>query len=278
MIKTDQTLSITTKCKMLDISRSSLYYASSVPECDPEELKLCKQLDELHMKYPWMGSRSLRDQINRRGEFWVNRKRIQRLMGLMGIHAVYSKPRTSIPGKGHKIYPYLLRTLDINRVKQVWAADITYIPMAKGFLYLVAIIDWHSRKVLSWRLSNSMESGFCVEALQDALRKYGKPEIFNTDQGSQFTSEEFTTVLCDDHIKISMDGKGRWMDNVFIERLWRSLKYEEVYLKAYESVREGRESIRTWINFYNQERTHQSLDRQTPDEVYFQKAVKELAA
>ena len=191
----------------------------------------------------------------------MNRKRIRRLMRLMGIHAVYSKPRTSIPGKGHKIYPYLLRGLDIDHPDQVWATDISYIPMQRGFLYLVAIIDWHSRKVLSWRLSNSMDTRFCIEALEEAIVRYGTPEIFNTDQGSQFTSNAFTSVLKKANIRISMDGKGRWVDNVFIERLWRSLKYEEVYLKAYESVKEARESIKTWMKFYNEERTHQFLEK-----------------
>lgn len=243
---------------------------------------MCRLMDELHLKHPWMGSRSLRDQISGKIGYAVNRKRIQRLMDLMGINAVYRRPRTSIPGDGHKIYPYLLRGLDINRPNQVWAADITYIPMAKGFLYLVAIIDWYSRRVLSWRLSNSMDLAFCVEALQEAMARYGKPEIFNTDQGSQFTSEAFTDCFKDTGIKISMDGKGRWMDNlsgqdVFVERLWRSLKYEEVYLKAYDSVKEARASIKIYLMFFNAERTHQSLDRLTPNEVYFQKATPRVA-
>ena len=268
MITTDQTLSKTAKCELLEINRSTMYYQSQRIDHDPIALSLCCLLDELHTKYPWMGSRSLRDQVNRRIDYKVNRKRIRRLMGLMGINAIYSKPRTSLPGKGHKIYPYLLIGLDIDRPNYVWATDITYIPMAKGFLYLVAIIDWYSRKVLSWQLSNSMDTTFCVEALHEAICRYGKPDIFNTDQGSQFTSDEFTNVLKDADINISMDGKGRWMDNVFIERLWRSLKYEEVYLKAYESVKEARESIKTWMHFYNAERTHQALDRRTPDEVY----------
>lgn len=194
------------------------------------------------------------------------------------INAVYCKPRTSIPGKGHRVYPYLLRGLTIDRPNQVWAVDITYIPMARGFLYLVAIMDWYSRKVLSWRLSNSMETAFCVEALHEAINRYGRPEIFNTDQGAQFTSDDFTSALKDAEIKISMDGRGRWVDNVFIERLWRSLKYEEVYLKAYETVKEARESIKTYLAFYNSERTHQSLDRQTPDEAYFRKSKEDIAA
>jgi putative transposase len=266
----------TQKCELLNVSRSSVYYKSRQVEPDEQELALCLMLDKLHIKHPWMGARSLRDQVNRRVDYTVNRKRIQRLMRKMGIHAVYAKPRTSIPGKGHKIYPYLLRHLDINRPNQVWATDITYIPMARGFVYLVAIMDWHSRKVLSWKLSNSMDTSFCIEALEEAMDKYGKPEIFNTDQGSQFTSDDFTSVLTNAGIKISMDGKGRWVDNVFIERIWRSLKYEEVYLKAYESVREARESIKTYLTFYNSERTHQSLDKLTPDEVYFKESMRKL--
>lgn len=278
MITTDETLPVTSKCKLLKISRSSLYYRPESLEPDEGVLAHCRLLDELHLKYPWMGSRSLRDQVSRKTGRPVNRKRIRRLMSIMGLHAIYSKPRTSQPGKGHKIYPYLLRELNIDRPDYVWAADITYIPMQKGFLYLVAIMDWHSRKVLSWRISNSMDTRFCIEALEDAILKYGAPDIFNTNQGSQFTSEAFTTVLKEANIRISMDGKGRWIDNVFIERLWRSLKYEEVYLKAYESVKEAKESIKTWMNFYNEERTHQSLDRQTPDEVYFQNTKKNNAA
>jgi len=277
MIKADKKMPVTAKCKLLELNRSTLYYVPKSAEPDPEDLALCRIIDELHIKYPWMGSRSLRDQINRQNIYHLNRKRISRLMRMMGIHAVYCRPRTSIPGKGHKIYPYLLRGLNIDHPNHVWSTDITYIPMAKGFLYLVAIMDWYSRNVLSWRLSNSMDTAFCIEALREAIDRYGKPEIFNTDQGSQFTSDEFTSVLKDAEIEISMDGKGRWVDNVFIERLWRSLKYEEVYLKAYESVKEARESIKIWMDFYSSERTHQSLDRQTPDEVYFQQSVRKLA-
>ncbi len=276
MIKADQKMAVTGKCKLLELSRSTLYYIPKREEPDEDELTLCLLLDKLHIKHPWMGARSLRDQVNRRVDDTVNRKRIQRLMRKMGIHSVYARPRTSIPGKGHKIYPYLLRHLDINRPNQVWATDITYIPMERGFVYLVAIMDWHSRKVLSWKLSNSMDTSFCIEALEEAMGKYGKPEIFNTDQGSQFTSDDFTQVLIGADIKISMDGKGCWIDNVFIERLWRSLKYEEVYLKAYESVREARDSIKTYLTFYNSERTHQSLDKLTPDEVYFSESMRKL--
>ncbi|NQV38122.1 MAG: IS3 family transposase, partial [Candidatus Marinimicrobia bacterium] len=273
MIVEDQTLPKTTKCNLLEMNRSSVYYLPVISEPDEEELEIRRWMDELHMKHPYMGSRSLRDQLQNRGVV-INRKRVRRLMIEMNIHSTAPKPNTSKPGKQHKIYPYLLRNLTINRPNQVWATDITYIPMAKGFLYLVVIMDWYSRKVLSWRLSNSMDTAFCVDALQEAISKYGTPEIFNTDQGSQFTSEDFTEVLKEAEIKISMDGKGRWMDNVFIERLWRSLKYEEVYLKAYETVAEAQSGIGEWIRFYNHERTHQSLDRQTPENVYFNKPIE----
>ena len=277
MIQMATTLSVTSKCCLLDINRSTAYYqaASKVP--DPEELYLKRLMDELHMKYPFMGTRSLRDQLRSRG-YKINRKRVKRLMAEMGLASVAPQPSTSRPGKHHKIYPYLLRGLGIDRPNQVWATDITYIPMARGFLYLVAIIDWYSRKVLSWRLSISMDSAFCLEALNEAIVTYGAPHIFNTDQGAQFTSDEFTGALKASDIRISMDGKGRWMDNVFIERLWRSLKYEEVYLKAYETVAEARSGIKAWIRFYNHERTHQSLGGQTPAQVYFGVSAKELAA
>jgi len=230
----DETLSKTTKCTLLAVNRSSLYYQTTSNTPNPEETELSLLLDKLHLRYPWMGSRSLRDQVNQCDEIdiVVNRKRIQRLMQKLGLHSTAPKPNTSKPGKQHKIYPYLLKNLRIDRPNQVWATDITYIPMARGFLYLMAIMDWYSRKVLSWRLSNSMDSAFCIDALEEAISKYGTPEIFNSDQGVQFTSKEFTAKLIDADIRISMDGKGRWMDNVFVERLWRSLKYEEVYLKA----------------------------------------------
>ena len=226
------------------------------------------RIDEMHLKRPFYGSRRIRDWLEDEGHK-VNRKRVQRLMRQMGITAIYPKACTSKPGKGHKIYPYLLRNRVIDSPNQVWAADLTYIPMAKGFVYLVAIMDWHSRRVLSWRVSNSMDSDFCVEALEEALGRYGSPEIFNTDQGSQFTSEAFTGVLKEANVDISMDGKGRWMDNVFVERLWRSVKDEEVYLKAYETVAEARAGIGTYLEFYNSERRHQGINRQTPDQVYW---------
>jgi putative transposase len=265
MINRANPLPITQQCRILDLSRSSVYY-KPVPLAD-SELALMRRIDEIHLKLPFYGNRKIRDQLQREGHK-VNRKKVRRLMRLMGISALYPKPRTSKPGKGHKIYPYLLKNLSVERPNQVWATDITYIPMARGFLYLVAIIDLYSRKVLSWRLSNTLDAEFCVDALEEALRRHGTPEIFNTDQGAQFTSDAFTTVLKDAGIRISMDGKGRWIDNVFIERVWRSLKYEEVYLKAYENAAEAKREIAAYFQFYNQERPHYSLERFTPDEVY----------
>lgn len=225
-------------------------------------------IDEIHLQYPFMGSRRIRTELFKKGHN-VNRKRIVRIMRDMGIGAIYPKPRTTIGNKAHKVYPYLLRDIEVTYPNQAWAIDITYIPMAKGFLYLVAIIDWFSRKVLSWRLSNTMDTSFCLEALEEALQHYGPPDIFNSDQGSQFTSTEFTQALLDRGIRISMDGKGRWVDNVFIERLWRSLKYEEVYLKAYTTPREAELEIGNYMVFYNEERNHQGLNNLTPDEAYF---------
>jgi putative transposase len=267
LIEREHELSVTRQCQLLGVPRSSFYHLA-MPTPD-SELELMRRLDELHLEYPWMGSRSLRDQLELRG-LSVSRDRVRRLMRKVGICAVYRKPRTTIPDQGHKIYPYLLGGLTIDRPNQVWAADLTYIPMARGFVYLVAIMDWRSRRVLSWRLSNTMTADFCVEALEEALSLYGPPEIFNTDQGSQFTSSSFTDVLKAAGVAISMDGKGRWMDNVFIERLWRSVKYEDVYLRAYESVAAARSGLDRYFRFYNTRRTHQSLDRRTPDEVYFQ--------
>jgi len=266
MVDRASPLPITRQCRMLDLSRSSVYYRlQPIPE---EDLGLMRRIDEIHLKRPFFGSRKIRDSLQREG-YNLNRKRVQRLMQLLGISALYPKKRrTSLPEKGHKIYPYLLRDLAVVRPNQVWAADICYIPMARGFLYLVAIMDWYSRKVLSWRLSNTLDTTFCVEALEEALHRYGTPEIFNTDQGAQFTSEAFTGKLNEANVRISMDGKGRWIDNVFVERLWRSLKYEDVYLKAYETVAEAHRSIGAYLDFYNRERPHQSLDRLTPDEGY----------
>lgn len=265
MIDKDHRLPVTRQCQLLNLNRSTVYYHRA-PVSD-EDLALMRRIDALHLQRPFYGSRRLRDWLQDEG-YAVNRKRVQRLMQLMSMTALYPKPRTSKPGNGHKIYPYLLRGLTIDRPNQVWATDITYIPMARGFVYLVAIMDWYSRKVLAWRLSNSMDSDFCVEALEEALATYGGPEIFNTDQGAQFTSEAFTGVLKAAGVDISMDGKGRWVDNVFVERLWRSVKYEDVYLKAYETITDARKGIGTYLHFYNRERRHQSLIRKTPDQVY----------
>jgi putative transposase len=265
MIDRAHSMPITRQCRLLELSRSSVYYqAVPLPEAT---LALMRRIDEIHLKLPFYGSRKIRDQLQREGHK-VNRKKVQRLMHLMGISALYPKRRTSLPGRGHKIYPYLLRDMTIDRPNQVWCADICYIPMARGFLYLVAIMDWASRKVLSWRLSNTMDTQFCVDALEETLSRYGTPEIFNTDQGAQFTSDAFTQVLQDAGVRISMDGKGRWIDNVFIERVWRSLKYEEVYLKAYENVAEAIRGIGDYFDLYNEERPHQALARLTPNEVY----------
>ncbi len=225
-----------------------------------------KLIDRLYLETPFYGSRKMTEDLKRKG-YPVNRKRIRRLMQIMGLQAIYRRPRTSPPGKGNKIYPYLLKGLKIERPNQAWAADITYIPMEKGFLYLVAIIDLYSRYVLAWRLSNSMETGFCVEALKEALQK-GTPEIFNTDQGSQFTSDEFVSILAGNGIKVSMDSVGRYSDNIFVERFWRTLKYEEVYLKAYQDGRAARSEIKKYIRFYNTERPHQALGYKTPAEEY----------
>jgi putative transposase len=265
MIRADQKLSIRRQCEILQVCRSGLYYE---PEpVDEEQLALMRRLDQLHLTYPFYGSRNLTHELVFQGCL-VNRKRVQRLMRLMGLEAIAPKPDTSKPAAEHPVYPYLLKNLDICRVNQVWAADITYIPMAHGFVYLVAVMDWYSRRVLSWRLSTTLESDFCVQALSEALLRFGTPEIFNTDQGSQFTSDTFTKALRDRGIKISMDGKGRCIDNVFVERLWRSVKYEEVYLYAYESVAEARAGIGRYLDFYNLKRPHHALGYQTPDAFY----------
>jgi putative transposase len=227
-----------------------------------------RRLDELHLDYPFAGSRMLRDLLRREGVS-IGRRHVAALMKRMGIEAIYRRPHTSKPAPGHKIYPYLLRGKKIERADHVWAMDITYIPMARGFVYLAAVVDVASRRVLSHRLSITMEADFCIEALREALARHGKPEIFNTDQASQFTSLDFTNVLLDGKIAISMDGKGAWRDNVFVERLWRSVKYEEVYLRAYDSVAEARASIARYLTFYNERRPHSALDRRTPDEAYF---------
>ncbi|NCO53570.1 MAG: IS3 family transposase, partial [Deltaproteobacteria bacterium] len=266
MIEPRHEPSISRQCRLLGISRSSFYY---VPRpMDSEDLELMRLIDEQYLKTPFFGSRSMARHFRRQGRK-VNRKRIQRLMQLMGIEAIYPKPHTSRPHPEHQIYPYLLRDLTIDHADQVWAADITYVPMARGFMYLVAVMDWHSRKILSWRLSNTLESDFCIQALQEAINRYGKPEIFNTDQGSQFTSIGFTQVLKDHGIGISMDGRGRCQDNIFIERLWWTIKHHYLYLHSFGSGSELRQGLTEWIRFYNQERGHSSLDDRTPDEVYY---------
>jgi putative transposase len=257
-------LSVRRQCTLLGLARSGVYRLGKA--ANDNDLAVMRRLDELFLAHPFLGSRRMAAML-REGRP-INRKRVQRLMRLMGIAALGPKPRTSKPAPGHKIYPYLLRDLIIDRPNQVWAADITYIPMTRGFLYLVAIIDWASRAVLAWRLSNTMDVTFCLEALEEALARYGKPEIFNSDQGSQFTSTAFTGRLEAASVRISMDGRGRWLDNVFIERLWRSLKYEEVHLKAYADGREARASISAWIAFYNCRRPHQALGNRTPMAVW----------
>ncbi len=274
-IHTEHELPKTRRCELLDVARSTAYYR---PEpVSAQDLSLMRLIDEIHLQYPFYGSRRVRNELEDLGHE-VNRKRVQRLMRLMDLRALYPRRRTSQPGSGHKIYPYLLRDLSIERANQVWATDICFIPMAKGFMYLVAIMDWHSRRVLSWRVSNTLDTDFCIEALEEALQRFGAPEIFNTDQGSQFTSEAFTGVLKDHGVAISMDGKGRWVDNVFVERLWRSVKYEDVYLRAYETPTELRAGLARYFEFYNTRRRHSALDRRTPDAVYYEQVTPELAA
>jgi len=254
-------LSIRRQCELLGIARSGVYRPPRA--ANDNDLGLMRRIDELFTQWPFLGSRRLALMLGDEGHT-INRKRVQRLMRQMGIAALGPKPRTSKPAPGHKVYPYLLRDLVIDRPNQVWAADITYIPIGRGFLYLVAIMDWASRAVLSWRLSNTMDDSFCVEALEEALACFGKPEIFNTDQGSQFTGSDFTGVLAKAEIRISMDGRGRWMDNVFIERLWRSLKYEDIYLKGYADGREAKAGIAQWVAFYNGRRPHMALANRMP--------------
>ena len=263
-------LSVVRQCSLLDISRSGLYYQPK--GISEEDLTLMKLIDHQYLATPFYGARKIAVWLKSQ-DYSINRKRVRRLMRLMGIRAIYRRPRTSKPAPGHKIYPYLLGGLKITRPNQVWAADITYIPMARGFLYLVAIIDWYSRYVLSWRLSNTLDDDFCVEALEEALRK-GRPDIFNTDQGSQFTSEAFTGFLEQHGIRISMDGKGSYNDNLFIERLWRTVKYEEVYLKAYQDARDARIGLGSYFRFYNTERPHQALGYKTPAEVFISTPVE----
>tara|TARA_B100000315_G_scaffold113049_1_gene103699 strand:- start:188 stop:1117 length:930 start_codon:yes stop_codon:yes gene_type:complete len=266
MIRRDHPdLSLSRQCEVLSISRSSFYYAPKGESAG--NLALMRRIDELFLKYPFYGSRQMVRQLRREG-IRIGRHRVRRLMRLMGLQAIYQAPRTSDPHPGHRIYPYLLRNLVIDRPNQVWCADITYIPVQRGFLYLVAIMDWATRHVLAWRLSNTMDASFCIEALNEALARYGKPEIFNTDQGSQFTSLDFTGVLKGAEVTISMDGRGRCMDNIFIERLWRSLKYEAIYLHELTDGFKAERVIAEWISFYNTERPHSSLGDQTPVEAY----------
>jgi putative transposase len=263
--RNDPDLSVAAQCRLLKLARSTLYYKPAAVDAD--DLALMRRMDELYTKWPFYGSRRMVAALRQDG--WsVNRKRIRRLMRIMGLEAIYQKPDTSKAHPDHKIYPYLLRGLTIERPNQVWCADITYIPMAKGFVYLVAVMDWFSRRVLSWRLSITLEADFCVEALQEAIVRHGQPEIFNTDQGVQFTSAGFLEELESRGIRVSMDGKGRFLDNIFIERLWRSLKYEDVFIKAYGSVADARQSIDGWLYFYNQERLHQALGYRTPRAVF----------
>jgi putative transposase len=275
MIDRQHDLSITKQAEALGISRSSVYY---LPRPVPAaELAVMRRMDELHLEFPFAGSRMLRDLLNQDG-IKIARRRVTTLMKRMGIEAIYRKPNTSKPAPGHKIYPYLLRGMVVDTPDKVWAMDITYVPMACGFVYLAAVVDWFSRRVLSWRLSITMEAGFCIEALEEAIARHGRPEIFNTDQGAQFTGHDFTGVLNKAGIAISMDGKGAWRDNVFVERLWRSIKYEEIYLRAYDTVSEARASIGRYLTFYNSRRPHSSLDRQTPDQAYFNRRPQTAAA
>jgi putative transposase len=266
MIDRSHELPVTRQAQLLKLSRSSVYYqAHPVSAAD---LAIMRRIDELHLDYPFAGSRMLRDLLRGEGVV-IGRQHVITLMKRMGIEAIYRRPNTSKPAPGHKIHPYLLRGLTVDRPDQVWAMDISYIPMARGFVYLAAVIDWFTRRVLAWRVSITMEVDFCIEAVEEAMARHGKPDIFNTDQGSQFTSAAFTGLLADNGIAISMDGKGAWRDNVFVERLWRSVKYEEVYLRAYDSVAEARASIGRYLDFYNRKRPHSSLGARTPDRAYF---------
>jgi|SRR5665213_286542 len=275
MIDRSHELSLTRQAQVLGLSRGSLYYQPR--PVSAADLAIMRRIDELNLDYPFAGSRMLRDLLRGEG-VQIGRQRVITMMRRMAIEAIYRRPNTSKPAAGHKIYPYLLRDLAVDRPNQVWAMDITYIPMKRGFVYLAAVVDWFTRRVLSWRLSITMEADFCIEAVQEALAKHGKPEIFNTDQGSQFTSAAFTGLLADNAIAISMDGKGSWRDNVFVERLCRSVKYEEVYLRAYDTVAEARASLGRYLDFYNSKRPHSSLGARTPDQAYFNHQPLERAA
>jgi len=265
MIDKEHPLPLTTQCKILNLSRSGIYYTPALIR--DRDRRLMNLIDRIHLDEPYLGTRGIRNALWDRG-YRIGRSHVRTLMGKMGIEALYQKPRLSKPHRGHTIYPYLLKGVTVTEANKAWASDITYIPMAKGFCYLVAIMDLASRKVLSWRVSNTLDISFCVEALEEAIRTYGTPEIFNTDQGSQFTSDDFTGILKENHIRISMDGKGRWIDNVFIERLWKSVKYQDVYLKAYGSIGELKAGLMKWFDRYNRRR-HQGLDNRAPDEVYW---------
>ena len=263
----DRLLSINRQCDMLNVNRSTYYYKPKPIKA--EDLELMRKIDELYTDDPSRGSRAIVRHLRRHHGIRANRKKIQRLMRLMGIEAVYPKPNTSRPHPAHKVYPYLLSNLTVNRSNQVWAADITYVQMQRGFMFLVVVMDWYSRKILSWRLSNTLETDFCVEALQEALSRYGRPEIFNTDQGSQFTSDAFTETLKAHNVAISMDGRGRCQDNIFIERLWWTIKYQYLYLRSFDGGSALRSGLAKWIAGYNQDRGHSALDDKTPDEVYY---------
>ncbi len=275
MIDRDHKLPLTQQARVLNISRGTVYYQPK--PVSPRDQLLMNRIDRLHLELPFAGARMLRDLLRQKGHK-VGRKHVATLMKRMGIEALYRKPKTTRRQPGHKIYPYLLRNLPITRANQVWAMDITYIPMARGFVYLVAVVDWYSRRVLSWKLSNTMDTQFCLDAVEEAIVRHGKPEIMNTDQGSQFTSQAFTGLLKDNDIRISMDGKGAWRDNVFVERLWRSVKYEEVYLHAYDTVSTARAGLDRYFRFYNTRRPHSGLDRQTPDQVYLDSLPLPMAA
>lgn len=276
MIDPEHRLSRTRQAEILDLSRSSLYYKPvPIPAAD---LELMRTIDQLHLDYPFAGARMLRDMLKPKGHR-VGRRHVTRLMRIMGIEALYRKKKTTKRNPEHSVFPYLLRGLTIERPNHVWCADISYIPMQRGFLYLFAVLDWATRRVLAWRLSNTLTTDFCIETVQEAIAKYGKPEIFNTDQGSQFTDGDFVQLIREEHgIALSMDGKGCWRDNVFIERFWRSIKYEEVYLHAYESASQARGGIGTYIEFYNSARPHSALDGRTPDAAYFNSTAVKLAA
>ena len=266
MIDREHPLPVTAQCQLLQLPRSSAYYRSE--PVSPADLALMRRIDELHLEYPFAGSRMLRDMLRQEGTA-VGRRHVRTLMRKMGVEALYRKPNTSRRNGRAGVFPYLLRDLTITRPNYVWAADITYIPMKRGFVYLFAVLDWATRRVLSWRLSNTLSTDFCIEAVQEAIARYGKPEIFNTDQGCQFTSSPFVELLKQHGIRQSMDGKGCWRDNVFVERLWRTIKYDEVYLHAYESVSQARAGLDRFLTFYNNSRPHSSLDGKTPDQVYF---------